>query len=221
MKSLEVGDLVHDGDNFSRVLSLMHLDHDIEVEYMQIHLDDALDSPLEITPDHFLLVDDRQTVRAGDVKVGDMMGDGLVTSIETIKRHGLYAPATESGQLMVSGVPASCYINLLDHVAPSVQASLMHAALAPLRLACRFDFSLCKNEDHAEGGYSTNLTHWIGLGRVLANGNSLIQKLLIAIYLPVLLAFYALEMMFAHVTLTALVLGVVVTAKKAAKTKTA
>jgi hypothetical protein len=217
MKSLEVGDLVYDGDNFSRVLSLMHLDQDIEVEYLQIRLDDALDSPLEITREHFLLVDDHQTMRAGDVKVGDMLGDGLVTSIETIKRLGLYAPATESGQLMVSGVPASCYINLLDHVAPSVQASLMHAALAPLRLACRFDFSLCKNEEHSEGGYSTNLTHLIGLGHVLANGNSLIQKLLIAIYLPVLLAFYALEMMFAHVTLTALILGVVVTAKKAAK----
>jgi hypothetical protein len=202
IKSLQVGDMVQtsfqNGPWFSPVLSFMHFDHDTEVEYLQIHTNMAK-MPLEITPDHFLFVDNLQTVRAGDVKVGDLLSDGMmVTSIQSIKRRGLYAPATENGEIMVSGVPASCYIDLLDGMAPSIQATVLHAALAPLRFMCGLDFAICKQEAYTQGGFSVKLAKLIELGHMLVDGTFAMQLLVVITCIPVLLGFLTVEMMLNH-----------------------
>jgi hypothetical protein len=53
---LKAGDLVQtsysSGAGFSRVLSLMHLGHESEVEYLQLSMEGS-DLPLEITQNHY------------------------------------------------------------------------------------------------------------------------------------------------------------------------
>jgi hypothetical protein len=81
-------------------------------------------------------------VQAREVQVGDalLVADGIadnavreeqVVRIQKATTTGWYAPATHTGTLLVDGVLASCYAEVLSH-------SAAHAALAPLRLASTF-----------------------------------------------------------------------------------
>jgi hypothetical protein len=109
------------------------------VEYLQVYTENS-DLPLEVSSEHLVFRGkDKSLVRAGDVRIGDELGDigNTVRTIRSIKRHGLYAPLTESGEFLASGIPSSSYIALLDNmVAPTVQALASHAALSHLHLAC-------------------------------------------------------------------------------------
>jgi hypothetical protein len=196
LTSLKIGDTVKTGSNkVARVLSFMHMDPNAEVEYLQIYMD-SLKAPLEISRDHFLVLQDGQKiVRAEDVQVGDALLSGNhVVAIDSVQRRGLYAPVTEDGEIQVSGITASCYINLLDGVAPVVQAVASHAALAPLRLACAWDFSICKNEKYTEAdGFSTNLLGTIRLGLEFVNLKSGVQILVLFVGLPLLAGLFVVD----------------------------
>jgi hypothetical protein len=214
MKSLEIGDYVQTSiqrdDKFSRVLSFLHLDQEAEVDYLQIHVDTS-DVPLEITPDHYLFVNDhRQTVRARDIQVGHVLGEGIVTGIHWIKHRGLYAPLTETGDIVVSGVPASCYVHLLDNVAPSIQRALSHTALAPLRIACGFDFSFCMNDANIQDGYSANLAKLIQFGFRWMDGSRFLQRLVLIVCTPVFAGMVPLEKILSNVGLVATVIIVMI-----------
>jgi len=150
MDSLQVGDYVRAGKHrFSRVYGFIHLDRDVEaVEYLQIHAD-GLTSPLEISPDHMIFINNAP-VRASQVKVGDMLGESKVNEIKSIKRRGMYTPVTESGDIVVSGVLASSYAAVLSHT-PANQHFGAHAFFSVRRLVCAFDFEICENETYTNG----------------------------------------------------------------------
>jgi hypothetical protein len=214
MASLEVGDFVKIGqDTFSQVVSFMHKDPDAEVEYLQFY-SKASNMPLEVSSEHFVFRGkDKFLVRAGDIQVGDELGQigNKVHTIRSIKRRGLYAPLTESGELLVSGIPSSSYIALLDNmVAPSVQAAASHAALAPLRLACRFDFSICQNETYSKDGFSSNLEKLVQFGLGLTNFGAVGQLLVLTTALPVLIGIVAFEKLSLLGLLAGLTVGVIV-----------
>merc|ERR1711862_134642 len=138
MDMVQVGDNVRSGkDAFSRVISLAHLDHETEADYLQIHAD-GLENPLEISHVHMVFVQNK-AVRAAEVKVGDMLGENKVSEIKTVKRAGLYAPITEAGELMVNGVRASSYVSYMDYV-PLDQHMMTHMFYAPQRMICSFNF---------------------------------------------------------------------------------
>merc|ERR1719343_1072600 len=156
MDAVKVGDYVRTGNaDFSRVFSLAHLDHDVEADYLQIYTD-GLQKPLEITGMH-MLFSSGNAVRADEVSVGDMLGTNKVTDIRSIKRNGVYAPVTESGEIVVSGIRASSYYAFLDRV-PFNQHVMSHFFFAPLRMMCSFDFKMCENEGHTNG--YTNWAYW-------------------------------------------------------------
>jgi hypothetical protein len=159
MKDLEIGDYVDDGnDSFTRVYSFSHLDRKTEASYLQIFAT-GLEHPLEISPDHYLFVTKKESqsatttaARARDVQVGDILNNGhAVTQIETIQRHGMYAPVTESGKLVVSGVLASSYVAVLD-VSPTWHIAISHAIVSPLNWICnQFNFEICERETYTDG----------------------------------------------------------------------
>lgn len=167
MESLEIGDLVRTGNDrrdVSRVLSFLHKDSEKQVEYLQIY-SELTPIPLEVSHDHFVFLNKHQVVRARDIKAGDLLTDGnAVTIVKTIKRHGLYAPITENGELMVSGIHASCYAASSGPVYPIVQVKMSHAALTPLRIACAIDFSTCIDDFYSEYGFSMNAIGLVELG---------------------------------------------------------
>jgi Hint module len=141
---------------YSKVISFSHWDPDSEATYLRI-VTTAADAParwssspvpLEISYAHMVLVSDYATVRAADLSVGDiLLGGRVVARIEPqqVKSRGLYAPVTEAGSIVVSGVAASSYVALLDlHLLPAtVQHHAAHIGHAPIRLLCRYDFDSC------------------------------------------------------------------------------
>jgi hypothetical protein len=153
--AIKVGDYVRTGTDFSRVFSLAHLDHDVEADFLQIYAD-GLQKPLEITGMH-MLFSSGKAVRADEVSVGDMLGDSKVSEIKSVKRMGVYAPVTESGDIVVNGIRASSYFAFLDQV-PFNQHVMSHFFFAPHRMMCSFDFKLCENEGHTNG--YTNWAYW-------------------------------------------------------------
>jgi hypothetical protein len=218
MHELQVGDLVqtattyHPDQSYSRVLSFMHKEHDVEVEYLQIFTD-HMKIPLEVSPNHLLFIQETNmnVVRAQDVQVGDLLQSGnKVTHISTVKRHGLYAPVTETGTIWVSGVMASCYVDVLSSVAPNFQAHLSHAALAPLRIKCAWQFSFCESETYTVDGYSSNLWMMAQVGAHLATWNVILQWLVVVLLVPVLVCLSVLEILFATRSLLFVATGFVV-----------
>jgi hypothetical protein len=193
MDDIKVGDYVRaNKDDFSRVYSLAHLDHDVEADFLQIFAE-GLEKPLEITADHMLYASAGKHVRAGEVSVGDMISQGKVSEIKSVKRNGVYAPITQSGDIVVSGFRASSYSALLDNV-PFDQHVLSHFFFAPHRLMCSFDFKMCENEGHTDG--YTNWAHWAI--KLVVKSNEFVapvQVLLTVLALPFLSAFYGLEQM--------------------------
>jgi hypothetical protein len=210
MSSLQVGDMIKTSDDrFSRVVSFLHDDPDADMDYIQIYTDGS-DQPLEVSHDHFLyknVTPNKQVILAQDVQVGDMLdgaGSGKVTHIQTVKCQGLYAPVTENGTILVSGVSASCYVHFMDGVASTIQIYASHAALSPLRLACAYDFGICQNERH-EDGYTNNLSWLIRFGLQLSQWSGWMQQLVVLVSSPVLMGLASLEVMIHHSTMTAAV----------------
>jgi len=192
MDSVMVGDHVRaSNDDFSRVFSLAHLDHDLETDFLQIY-SEGLSKPLEITAMH-MVFSSGKAVRADEVSVGDMLDNNKVTEIKSVKRTGVYAPVTESGEIVVSGVRASSYPSFMDNI-PFDQHKLVHFFLGPRRLMCSYDFGVCENEQHTDG--YTNFAHWAI--KIVERSNEFItpvQVFLASLALPVLTAAYCFEQM--------------------------
>jgi hypothetical protein len=199
MASLEVGDVIRTTNNndSSRVIAFMHNDPLQEVEYLQIYTD-ASAVPLEISKQHLVYLgnDHLGLVPAKDLNVGDVLSTGqIVTQVQSVKRQGLFAPLTESGNLWVSGVHASCYVSVLDEIVvpPVLQVLASHALLAPLRMACAFDFSICKNAGYSKEGFSTNLLRIIQAGVHFADFHAYLQMFLLVVVTPLLVGLASFE----------------------------
>ena len=167
MEHLELNDEVRAGKGtFSRVYSFGHYNKDTNGEYLQLFCD-GLDSPLEISKDHMLFVDERGAVPAAQVSVGDslLLGTGRstkVVKIGFIESAGAFAPFTESGTIVVNGVVASSYVSLQDEsesfsIAGIKVASmhwLAHAFQAPHRMMCKVSAGFCASETYSDEGIS-------------------------------------------------------------------
>ena len=149
MDSLEIGDYVRSGKDFSRVFSFAHLDLDAEANFLQIHTEGSV-APLEITDKHMLFRNDK-AVSAEEVSVGDMLGDNKVTKITSVKRTGLYAPITYDGSIVVNGIKSSCYVQFLDHVPADQHLFLEHMFFSLQRVACSVNFGWCEAETYTNG----------------------------------------------------------------------
>ena len=157
MKDLQVGDKVWNGHDFSTVYTFGHRHPSIQGEFLQIHTTTKAGNrrPLEMTAEHLVYLQGQShPVRADSVVVGDSLqgkgGSGSsmkVTKINKVERHGLYAPFTVEGTVVVDGVKASSYISLQagnDFVELENGASLLgmtqhdyvHMGLSPMRLLC-------------------------------------------------------------------------------------
>ena len=157
-----VGDYVETASgSFSRVFSLAHMHRDIESDFLQIFTNPPTKLPLEITPDHLIFVNGSPQ-RASTVRIGDTLNTGsIVVRVDSVKRKGLFAPLTESGELLVSGVRVSSYVDVLDGAAVANQHILGHLLLTPVRLFCRGWPDYCAAETHdAAVGYS-RLYGWV------------------------------------------------------------
>jgi len=134
-------------------------------------------------------------IPASQVKVGDMLGDNKVNEIKSVKRRGVYAPVTESGDIVVSGVLASCYAAVHSHT-PINQHMEAHAFFAFRRLICGLNFGICKSETYTDG-YPDWLSPMIHFA-LTTQQNPLLQGLASIVGLPVIATIYILEQAIYH-----------------------
>jgi hypothetical protein len=174
---VKIGDYVRGGNGkFTRVYSLGHIDHAIEGNFLQIYAEGTM-SPLEITSSHMLFVSGKSAL-ASQVVVGDMLGEHRVKQISTVKRRGVYAPVTYSGDILVNGVLASCYVSLLDGVSARLQNPASHAVMSLHRMVCQFDVGVCESETYTNG-----VSDWlVAVVRVVTGVNQLHGSLQLCAY---------------------------------------
>jgi hypothetical protein len=186
MDQLQIGDYVKAGnDQFSRVYSFSHLDKSTESMFLQIHTE-QLDNPLEVSPDHIVYVSGK-AVRASDVRVGDRMDDvHVVSRITMARRRGVYAPVTYSGDIVVSGVLASSYVSLLDHVSPGIQNRAAHVIMGVHRVICTLSYSICEQETYDMDGLSNFIQPLSHRVRNLNDQDALVQGSVILVGVPLL-----------------------------------
>ena len=149
ISKLTIGDFVHVGNgDFSQVYSFGHYDTQSKTDFLQIHAEGLLE-PIEITSAHMLYVND-VALRADQVQIGDMLGKHKVWNITTMTRAGRFAPLTNSGDIVISGVRASCYVAFLDGLPPRFMNTITHVVLGARRLKCYANFNLCENEQYTD-----------------------------------------------------------------------
>lgn len=212
MKHVKIGDVVKssdDGSCYSKVYSFGHYQPEAMGEYLQLYYvtpkEATTKHSLQISRDHMVFVDNRRSVPASSLKVGDeiLLETGRparIVKIATVQSRGAYAPFTESGSIVVNGVVASNYIAMLDddHVLlpfPCMSHHwLAHASQAPHRLYCRL--FACQNETYTANGISTWVDApyraWRG---VRQQGGVLVQLLLLLVLLPMFAVWRVIESM--------------------------
>jgi hypothetical protein len=191
MTSLEIGDFVKSGEGqFSRVYTFGHIEREAQGTYYQITTE-GLSTPLEISGPHIVYANGK-AVRASDVSVGDMLGENQVSKIELVRSMGVYAPMTESGDIVVSGVVASSYVALWDY-SIAAQKMVYHAALAPLRMTCALNFDFCRTESYNADGISSYYHHNVHAMSVIKEFGVGAQMTATLIVSPAIAAAYAAE----------------------------
>lgn len=128
MHQLQIGALVKSvNGKFTQVYGFSHYDVNREDTFLRICFNSSSDtkdtaylmSPcLEISPRHLVMVDKMSKhvpTQAAHVMVGDILYGKDVKEIYSIVRRGVYAPLTHSGDINVSGVLASNYVDVLNN----------------------------------------------------------------------------------------------------------
>lgn len=125
LSSVKVGDRVLVGDgSFSRVVAFTHKDMSERARFVRLHLTHGFS--LRASAGHYVFTGKHsKLVAMRDVQIGDVLQtvtrEGLsqwavVHKIDAIWDQGLFNPQTESGDIVVDGVRASCYTEAIDPV---------------------------------------------------------------------------------------------------------
>lgn len=203
IEKLQIGDIVatsHKGHT-SRVYSLAHNDGERRAEYLQIITDSG--DRIEISGNHMMFVN-HQPKLAQHVKVGDRLDETqTVTEIQVVTRRGLYAPLTENGRIMVSGVQASTYVGLLD-VDTGIQVFVYHSVLSLLRLVCKFHFGSCKAETYSKQGYANTVVGFLKFTDALSQYHPSVQWSLVIVAAPTLAILRLFEVIASNTVILAL-----------------
>lgn len=122
LSSLNVGDQVMVGDgSFSKVVAFTHRDGSARMRFVRVHLTNGLS--LRASAGHYVFRGgEAKLVPIRNVQVGDVMqtvkeGESRLTvvqKVDTVWDRGLFNAQTESGDIVVDGVRASCYTEAID-----------------------------------------------------------------------------------------------------------
>jgi Hint module len=177
MSQLRIGDFVKSSrDKFSQVYGFGHFDHDQEGIFLHIlvaknyhnYTAQYDESFIKISPKHLVLVEQSNKeipIPAADIVVGDLLSGKRVIEIQTVFRRGVYAPLTQSGDIVINGILASNYVDVFDSQVPWNQHSWGHIMFTPQRVFCHHCMTICKKEIYINGygilAYLIVLISWI------------------------------------------------------------
>jgi len=171
MKNLSIGDKVNTGNGvFEPVYSFGHYSPSIKADMLQIKTDSK--STLRLSPNHILMTASNGAIPASQIKVGDQLLSSSgnvenVRKIDNVIAHGMYAPFTPSGKVVVDGILASSYIALEDSDGLELMGGVLkishqwmaHAGSFPHRMMCYYlpgdnNNNYCANEQYSLEGIS-------------------------------------------------------------------
>ena len=172
MSDLQLGDdiLVDHNDNFEPVYSFGHRSETEVAEYLLLY-----PSMLEVSSDHMVFVETKGAIPASMVQVGDkLVGGASVSTITRVTRHGVFAPFTPSGTIVVNGVLASSYVSFQESNVLKIGSIAMpisyhwmaHRFHLPHRIWC-YHLKRCETEEYTETGISKwvhtplRMTQWL------------------------------------------------------------
>lgn len=119
--------------SFSNVFLFSHAKHDQLYDFIQ--LETQSNHIITLSADHYLYVNGKLDA-AKNVKLGDKLrtlnGSSQVEQISHVKQHGLFAPHTLHGDIVVDGIVASTYT-------AAIAPQIAHTLLTPLRLLVRLN----------------------------------------------------------------------------------
>ena len=220
--SLKIGDWVRvrGDDKYAQVYSLSHWNKHQEADFFQITAKSTTaEMTIEATADHLLYAlngSTLKTIPASDIKVGDLLvaADGTpapVIHIDTVKRSGIYAPFTTTGEIVVSGVVASNYANIYNEENVGFPISfhwMAHAYKGIHRMACSVNFDWCNNEAYTDDGISDRNPQWLTQSYAWFGQQSTgIQILMLSLVFPVLLMVSIMENMFQSAAILSILLA--------------
>ena len=219
MKELQVGDKIYTGaDNgYEAVYGFGHRDETAVAEFMVFHTssDSGQDlSPLEATKDHMILVNNT-FLPAKYIQVGDLLhgADGRLLTVSDLHQAykvGLYAPLTASGTLIANGVQVSSYVSLqkglpkdwehgFDLVLGMIsQHQAVHILASPVRVVCLGGIfrQLCSNDYiDPQTGVPPHVRLAIWLVKLFDESNSVVQLLLVLLFVLICGSLYCIELM--------------------------
>jgi hypothetical protein len=198
LSEVKIGDkvLVSAG-KYEEVYSFGHRNIVESAQFLQIYSNDT-NAPLEISPDHLILLDSKHWVPAGTLRVGDVLtkGDGssvAIIHIRYVMRKGIFAPFTKSGSIVVNDIVASNYVTFQEGSeyliiggieTPFPYHWLAHTFESGHRLVCKV--IACDTETYTDSGIS----HWVFLpriaGQMLLDQNPIVTVLILV---PLILVF--------------------------------
>jgi Hint module len=110
---------------------------------------------LEVTSDHLSYAERNGLISVGLAVniVGDIFSKKTVTLIRKEVRWGVYTPLTYSGDITVSGIHSSNYIDIIKskNVLLFNQNVLAHMSFFPQHLSCMNFVDACKKESYTDG----------------------------------------------------------------------
>ncbi|CAB9511247.1 expressed unknown protein [Seminavis robusta] len=227
MTELKIGDKILTANNeYQPIYAFAHNDATTYTEFLQIHTTSG-NNPLEITSQHLVYVQGKDApVTAGSIKVGDTLteagqgGAAVVTKIDTVQRHGIYAPLTPDGTLVVDGIASSCYVSLQPNGDPQTMElkgcsalsvfshhRVAHMLLTVPRLVCMGGINPKWCQTYNEDGVALFVQTAFDLSDWFHAQHWVVQRFLLAVYLVVLCPMYALELLLGTKLAAAMVVG--------------
>ncbi|CAB9514889.1 expressed unknown protein [Seminavis robusta] len=227
MTELNIGDKILTANNkYQPIYAFAHNDATTYTEFLQIHTTSGI-NPLEITGQHLVYVQGKDApVTAKSIKVGDTLteagqgGAAVVTKIDTVQRHGIYAPLTPDGTLVVDGIVSSCYVSLQPNGDPQTMElkgcsalsvfshhRVAHMLLTVPRLVCMGGISPKWCQTYNEDGVALFVQTAFDLSDWFHAQHWMVQYFLLAVYLVVLCPLYALELLLGAKLAAAMILG--------------
>ncbi|XP_031566613.1 desert hedgehog protein A-like [Actinia tenebrosa] len=184
MKDLKIGDRVatlddHGKITYNPVIMFFHRNLNLRSKYLIISTLNHNDKKLVITPTHLIYRLNQQTqqasvVYANQLAVGDYIyirntshphdhsvGMRRITSISASELSGVFAPLTETGNILVEDIVVSCYA-----VFPS--ETISHWTMFPVRFLARIFPNFFNTEDEIPWyprmlfQFYSNVRKWIG-----------------------------------------------------------
>jgi hypothetical protein len=203
LKDIKVGQRVLvDSNKYEPVYSFGHFNPNTLAKFLRL---ETAATTLDISAEHMIFVEGRGVIPAALVRVGDKLitpgaeTNAIITTIKDTTAHGVFAPFTPSGKVVVDGILASSFI-AMGEASPDLSFLgfnfshhwIAHSFEFPHRVVCHH-FSSCLHERYTKEGISTWVARPKDFGIWLLDQNFWVRGVIGGVLVGTLVLFNVME----------------------------